>query len=222
VIALVGENGSGKTTLVKLLCRLYDPTQGAILADGIDLRHFDPSDWRRQVGVTFQDFARYAMTLRENIWLGNAQSAPDLEQISRAAERAGADEFIRALPQGYETMLGHWFFQGQELSGGEWQKIALARNFWREANILVLDEPTSALDAIAEEKLFHAFRAVLAGRTGILISHRFSTVQMADCIYVLDKGKIIESGSHAELVIQKRAICPFVPQPGAVLSARLI
>ncbi len=200
VIALVGENGSGKTTLVKLLCRLYDPTQGAILADGINLRDFDPSAWRRQVGVTFQDFARYAMTIRENIWLGNTETTSDLDRISQAAERAGADEFIRDLPQGYETMLGHWFFQGQELSGGEWQKIALARNFWREANILVLDEPTSALDAIAEEKLFHAFRSVLAGRTGILISHRFSTVQMADCIYVLDNGKVIESGTHAELL----------------------
>ncbi len=200
VIALVGENGSGKTTLVKLLCRLYDPTQGAIKADGIDLRRFDPAHWRRQVGITFQDFARYAMSVRENIWLGNPETAPDLEKVARAAERAGADEFIRDLPQGYETMLGHWFFQGQELSGGEWQKIALARNFWREANILVLDEPTSALDAIAEEKLFHAFRSVLAGRTGILISHRFSTVQMADCIYVLDGGKIIENGAHADLL----------------------
>ncbi len=203
VIALVGENGSGKTTLVKLLCRLYDPTQGTIKADHIDIRDFNPSEWRKQIGITFQDFARYAMTVRENIWLGNPENDPTLELVTRAAERAGADEFIRNLPKGYETMLGHWFFQGQELSGGEWQKIALARNFWREANILVLDEPTSALDAIAEEKLFQAFRTVLAKRTGILISHRFSTVQMADCIYVLDNGQIIESGTHAELLANK-------------------
>lgn len=202
VIALVGENGSGKTTLIKLLCRLYDPTQGTITVDGVDLRQFDPLHWRRELGITFQDYAHYALSVKENIWLGYTATAPDPARIALAAQRSGADEFIRRLPNGYDTMLGHWFNKGQELSGGEWQKLALARTFWREANLLVLDEPTSALDAIAEEKLFNEFRALLNGHSGVLISHRFSTVQMADCIYVLDQGHITESGSHAALLAQ--------------------
>ncbi len=202
VIALIGANGSGKTTLIKLLCRLYDPTQGAITVDGLDLRTLDPIQWRRQLGVTFQDYAHYAMTVRENIWLGNLESQPDPERIAQAAQRSGADEFIRRLPQTYETMLGHWFQKGQELSGGEWQKIALARTFWREASVLVLDEPTSSLDPLAEAELFREFRALLDGRSAILISHRFSTVQMADRIYVLDQGRIVESGTHTALVSQ--------------------
>ncbi len=202
VIALVGANGSGKTTLIKLLCRLYDPTQGQLAVDGVDLRELDPVQWRRQIGVTFQDYAHYAMTARENIWLGNIETPPDPAQIARAAERSGADEFIRRMPQGYETMLGHWFQKGQELSGGEWQKIALARAFWREASLLVLDEPTSSLDPLAEAQLFTEFRAMLDGRSAILISHRFSTVQMADKIYVLERGRIVESGTHAALLAQ--------------------
>jgi ATP-binding cassette subfamily B protein len=202
VVALVGENGSGKTTLVKLLCRLYDPSRGAISVDGIDLRDLDPIHWRREIGVTFQDYAHYALTASENIWLGDIESAPDPERVAAAARRSGADAFIRQLPHGYDTMLGHWFQKGQELSGGEWQKIALARTFWREANILVLDEPTSALDPLAEAELFREFRALLDGRSAILISHRFSTVQMADCIYVLEHGCIVEHGTHAELLAQ--------------------
>ena len=200
VIALVGENGSGKTTLVKMLCRLYDPSHGKITVDGIDLRAFDPVQWRKEIGVTFQDYAHYALTVWENIWLGNVNMQADLERIAEAGRRSGADEFIRRLPQAYDTMLGHWFQKGQELSGGEWQKIALARTFWREAHILILDEPTSSLDPLAEAKLFREFRALLDGRNAILISHRFSTVQMADCIYVLEQGRIVEHGTHAALL----------------------
>ena len=202
VIALVGENGSGKTTLVKLLCRLYDPSGGEITVDGKDLRAFDPVQWRREVGVTFQDYARYALTAWQNIWLGDVETQPDPERIAQAAQRSGADEFIRRLPHAYDTRLGFWFSKGQELSGGEWQKIALARSFWREANILVLDEPTSSLDPLAEAQLFHEFRALLHGHSAILISHRFSTVQMADRIYVLEQGRIVEHGTHAALLAQ--------------------
>ena len=203
VIALVGENGSGKTTLVKLLCRLYDPTRGGIRVDGVDLRELDPMQWRREIGVTFQDYAHYALTAWENIWLGDVEAQPDPERIAQAGRRSGADAFIGRLPQAYETMLGHWFQKGQELSGGEWQKIALARAFWREAHILILDEPTSSLDPLAEAELFHEFRALLDGRSAILISHRFSTVQMADCIYVMEQGRIVERGTHAALLAQE-------------------
>lgn len=202
VIALVGENGSGKTTLVKLLCRLYDPSRGAIQVDGVDLRSLDPVQWRRQVGVTFQDYAHYALTAQENIWLGDVTSPPDPERIAEAGRRSGADAFIRRLPDAYDTMLGHWFQKGQELSVGEWQKIALARTFWRAARILVLDEPTSSLDPLAEAELFREFRTLLDGRSAILISHRFSTVQMADCIYVMEQGRIVERGTHAALLAQ--------------------
>jgi ATP-binding cassette subfamily B protein len=203
VIALVGENGSGKTTLVKLLCRLYDPSRGEIMVDGVDLRSLDPVQWRREIGVTFQDYAHYPLTAGDNIWLGNIEAQPDPEQIAEAGRRSGADEFIRRLPQGYDTMLGHWFQKGQELSGGEWQKIALARTFWRKPHILILDEPTSSLDPLAEAELFQKFRALLDdGRSAILISHRFSTVQMADCIYVMEHGRIIEHGSHSALLAQ--------------------
>lgn len=202
VIALVGENGSGKTTLVKLLCRLYDPSCGEIMVDGIDLCDLDPANWRREIGVTFQDYAHYPLTAWENIWLGNIEVPPDMEQIAEASRRSGADEFIRRLPQGYETMLGHWFQKGQELSGGEWQKIALARTFWRESHILILDEPSSSLDPLAEAELFREFRALLDGRSAVLISHRFSTVQMADRIYVMEKGQIVEHGSHSALLAQ--------------------
>jgi len=200
VIALVGENGSGKTTLVKLLCRLYDPTRGDITVDGVDLRSLDPVQWRREISVAFQDYAHYALKAWENIWLGDVEAPPDPARIAAASRRSGADAAIRRLPQGYETMLGHWFAKGQELSVGEWQKIALARTFWREAHILILDEPTSSLDPLAEAELFREFRALLDGRSAILISHRFSTVQMADCIYVMENGRIIESGTHDELV----------------------
>jgi ATP-binding cassette subfamily B protein len=200
VIALVGENGSGKTTLAKLLCRLYDPDSGAVTVDGVDIRQLDPVKWRRQVSVILQDYVQYQLPVWENIWLGDAESVPDREKIIAAAERSGADPAIRRLPQGYDTPLGCWFEQGHELSGGEWQKVALARAFLRDSHFVVLDEPTSSLDPLAEEELFRHFRRAIQGRSAVLISHRFSTVQMADYIYVLDKGRIVEQGTHRELL----------------------
>jgi len=200
VIALVGENGSGKTTLIKLLCRLYDPDQGRITLDGLDLRELDPIRWRREIGVIFQDYVHYHMKVWENIWLGDAEKAPDRATIEAAGQRSGADGVIARLPQGYDTPLGNWLDQGQELSTGEWQKIALARAFLRDARIVVLDEPTSSLDPLAEAEVFRQFRRLMEGRSAILISHRFSTVQMADRIYVLHEGRIVERGSHRELI----------------------
>ena len=200
VVALVGENGSGKTTLIKLLCRLYDPASGTITLDGVDLRQLETTALRRKISVIFQDYAQYHLTARENIWFGNVAMPPDEEQIAEAARHAGADDVITGLPQGYETILGKWFEDGEELSVGEWQKVALARAFLRDAQIIVLDEPTSSLDAKAEYEVFKKFRQLAAGRTAILISHRFSTVRMADRIFVLEGGRIIESGAHDELV----------------------
>jgi ATP-binding cassette subfamily B protein len=200
VIALVGQNGSGKTTLVKLLCQLYHPIRGKITLDGIDLRQVDPVQWRRQISVLFQDYAHYQLRARENIWLGDVGADPDSEQITQSAIITGADPVINQLPHGYETHLGHWFEDGTELSTGEWQKIALARAFMRDARLIVLDEPTSSLDPLAEAELFQQFRKLLEDRCAVLISHRFSTVHMADCIYVMDKGKIVEQGSHQELL----------------------
>lgn len=203
VVALVGENGSGKTTLIKLLCRLYDPTSGTITFDGMDLRQFETKALRREIAIIFQDYAHFHLTARENIWFGNTDLAPDDERIMAAARRAGADEVIRALPQGYETILGKRFAAGEELSVGEWQKVALARAFMRDAQIIVLDEPTSSMDAKAEYEAFQNFHQLVRGRTAILISHRFSTVRMADRIYVLEQGHVSESGSHDELLRQK-------------------
>ncbi len=200
VVALVGANGSGKTTLIKLLCRLYDPFDGKISIDGIDLRQVDPIEWRKRISVIFQDFARYQLTAHENIWLGNIDLDQKRETVVEAARKSGADTFIQQLPQGYETHLGTWFEDGLELSGGEWQKIALARAFMRETSLIVLDEPTSSLDPLAEAELFKQFRQLIKGKSAILISHRFSTVQMADEIYVLEDGKITERGSHDELL----------------------
>lgn len=200
VVALVGENGSGKTTLVKLLCRLYDPTSGRITLDGVDLRQFETKALRHEIAVIFQDYAHYHLTARENIWLGNTALPPDDKRVAAAARRSGADEVIRGLPHGYETILGKRFEEGEELSIGEWQKVALARAFMREAQIIALDEPTSSMDAKAEYEVFQRFRQLVVGRTAILISHRFSTVRMADRIYVLKQGRIIEGGTHDELV----------------------
>ena len=200
VVALVGENGSGKTTLIKLLCRLYDPTVGNIRMDGIDLRQFNTSDLRRELSVIFQDYVQYHLTALENIWLGNADHPPEVERIRKAAQKAGADNLISGLPQGYNTMLGKWFEHGEELSMGEWQKIALARSFLRNAQIIVLDEPTSALDAKSEYEVFNDFKHYLNGRSAVLISHRFSTVKMADHIFVFDGGKIKEHGTHDQLM----------------------
>lgn len=200
VIALVGENGSGKTTLVKLLCRLYDPDAGEITLDGVDIRHLGITAWRREISVLFQDYVRYYLSAGDNIRFGDLESEPSPERIVGAAGLSGADALIGALPQGYDTLLGHRFEKGEELSIGEWQKVALARSFLRDARIVVLDEPTSSLDPLAEEELFKQFRRMIEGRSAVLISHRFSTVQLADCIYVLEEGRITEQGTHQELL----------------------
>ncbi len=199
-VALVGENGSGKTTLIKLLCRLYDPTGGTITIDGVDLRQFATKALRNEIAIIFQDYAHYDLTARENIWLGNIALSPDHERVIAAALRSGAADVISALPHGYDTILGKRFANGEELSIGEWQKVALARAFMRDAQIVVLDEPTSSMDAKGEYEVFQKFRQLVSGRTAILISHRFSTVRMADRIYVLKHGSIIEGGTHEELV----------------------
>ncbi len=199
-IALVGLNGAGKTTLIKLLTRLYDPTGGQILLDGVDLREYDLKSLHQRFGVIFQDFVRYQFTVRENIGFGQVDALDDLGRIQDAADRGGASPIIEKMPQGYDTMLGRRWEKGQELSGGQWQKIALARAFMREAEVLVLDEPTSALDAEAEYEVFRRFGELMEGRIAVLISHRFSTVRMADRIVVLSAGKIIELGSHAALM----------------------
>jgi ATP-binding cassette subfamily B protein len=202
VVALVGENGSGKTTLIKLLCRLYDPLKGKITLDGTDIREFKTDSLRREISVIFQDYAKYYLTARENIWFGNVELSPDDERVALAAHQADADTLIEDLPKGYETVLGKWFEEGEELSIGEWQKMALGRAFMRDAQIVVLDEPTSSLDAKTEYEVFKRFGQLLNGRSAILISHRFSTVKMADRIFVLDDGRIAESGSHDDLVGQ--------------------
>jgi ATP-binding cassette subfamily B protein len=199
-VALVGLNGSGKTTLVKLLCRLYDPQAGAIRADGDDLRRYRAAEWRRQISVVFQDFARYYLTARENIWLGNTSLTVNDLRVEAAAKLSGADAVIRKLPRSYDTVLGRTFGDGEELSIGQWQEIALARAFVRDAQIIVLDEPTSALDAEAEFHVFQQFHDLARGRTAMIISHRMSTVRMADRIIVLDGGRIAEQGRHAELM----------------------
>ena len=199
-IALVGLNGAGKTTLIKLLTRLYDPTEGQILLDGVDLREYDLKTLHQRFGVIFQDYVRYQFSVRENIGFGQIEDLDDNARVESAAERGGADEVVAELPQGYETILGRRWERGQELSGGQWQKIALSRAFMRKAEVLILDEPTSALDAEAEYEIFLRFRELMAGRIAVLISHRFSTVRMADRIVVLSEGKIHELGSHAELM----------------------
>lgn len=201
MVALVGANGSGKTTLVKLLCRLYDPTHGSITLEGIDLREFDLPELRRRIRVVFQDFGRYYLSAKENIWLGDVLRPPVEDRIRDAARAAGADEFIRRMTSGYDTLLGKVLDEGEELSVGEWQKVALARAFLRhDAPLLVVDEPTSALDAEAEAAVFTTLRTLLSHRSVVVISHRFSTVLMADVIYVLDHGRVVESGTHEELL----------------------
>jgi len=199
-IALVGLNGAGKTTLIKLLTRLYDPTEGQVLLDGVDLRDYDLKSLHQRFGVIFQDFVRYQFTVRENIGFGQIDALTDIERIKEAAQRGGAAPTIEGFPNGYETMLGRRWEKGQELSGGQWQKIALARAFMRDAEVLVLDEPTSALDAEAEYEVFRRFGELIEDRIAVLISHRFSTVRMADRIVVLADGKILELGTHAELM----------------------
>ncbi len=202
-LALVGHNGAGKTTFIKLLTRLYEPTEGRILLDGKDLRTWDADALRARIGVVFQDYNQYQLQVRDNVGLGSVDHRDDEARILRAVDRGGAEGVIAALPGGLDTQLGRWFKDGAELSGGQWQKIALARAFMREeADILVLDEPTAALDAEAEHAVFERFKSLAEGRTSILISHRFPTVRMADRILVLEGGRILEQGSHAELVAQ--------------------
>ena len=202
-VALVGRNGCGKTTLAKLLCRLYDPMSGAITLDSINLKHFSTNKLRREISVLFQDFVHYHTSARENIWYGNTDQPPAEEQITAAARQAGVDELISGLPKGYDTSLGKWFDDGEELSSGEWQKIALARSFFRKSQIILLDEPASSLDPRAEYEIFEKFKELVQGKTAIFISHRLSTVKMADHIFVMDKGKIVESGSYDELMHKK-------------------
>ena len=200
VVALVGENGAGKTTIVKLLGRLYDPTEGRILLDGRDLRDYDLTDLRANIGVIFQDFVRYHFTAGENIGAGRIEATHDRSRIRQAAARSLADRIIEGLPKAYDQPLGKRFQDGADLSGGEWQKIAIARAYMRDAEVLILDEPTAALDARSEYEVFQRFRDLSRGRTAILISHRFSTVRMADRILVLENGRVAEAGSHEALV----------------------
>ncbi|SPJ14654.1 Xenobiotic-transporting ATPase [Syntrophobacter sp. SbD2] len=202
VVALVGENGSGKTTLVKLLCRLYDPTNGSITVDGINLKQFDLQALRKNFSVIFQDYIHYDVTARENIWFGNIELDPHDERVARAAEHTGAAQAIQKLSKGYATPLGLRFDEGEELSIGEWQKVALARAFLRDAQFVILDEPTSSLDVRSEYEVFNSFHRLLHGKMGIIISHRFSTVRMADYIYVMSEGEISERGTHEGLVRQ--------------------
>jgi ATP-binding cassette subfamily B protein len=201
-LALVGENGAGKTTLVKLLARLYEPTEGSIMLDGIDLKEYDPDDLRLNLGVIFQDYLRYQMTLSNNIAVGNIAQQDNIELIKSAAKASTADALAEKLPDHYNQTLGKRFANGVELSGGEWQKVALSRIYMKEAQVLILDEPTAALDARAEYEVFQRFSQMTQGKSAVLISHRFSTARLADRILVLDKGQLLEIGTHEELLRQ--------------------
>ena len=199
-VALIGENGQGKTTVVKLITRLYDPTEGQILLDGVDLREYALDDLHHEIGVIFQDFMRYEMTARENIKVGRIDAEHDDREIEFAAHKSLADTVVAKLAGGYDQMLGRRFEGGVELSGGEWQKMALARAYLRDAQLLILDEPTAALDAKSELEVFERFAELTTGKMALLISHRFSTVRMADRIVVLQGGRLIEEGNHASLM----------------------
>ncbi|RYZ35310.1 MAG: ATP-binding cassette domain-containing protein, partial [Sphingobacteriales bacterium] len=199
-LALVGENGAGKTTLVKLLARLYEPSEGRILLDGRDLRDYDAEDLRFNIGVIFQDYLRYQMTISNNIAVGNITEAENHQLIERAAKGSMADLLASRFPDAYAQVLGKRFNNGVELSGGEWQKVALARIYMKEAQVLILDEPTAALDARAEYEVFQRFSQMTKGKSAVLISHRFSTARLANRILVLDKGEILEIGTHNELL----------------------
>jgi ATP-binding cassette subfamily B protein len=233
MIALVGSNGSGKTTLVKLLCRLYDPDEGSITLDGNDLRRLDPRAYRRRIGVVFQDYARYNLSAIDNIGFGNAARHGDRTRIRVAARMAGVEGVLEGLPKGFDTVLGRLFPEGEELSVGEWQKVALARAFFSDADLLVVDEPTSALDAEAEAEVFRSIRDLIRDRAAVVVSHRFSTVRMADRIYVLDVGEVVESGTHDELMARRGRYArlfnvqaaPYLPDheagaPGTLTSLR--
>ncbi|WP_192823736.1 ABC transporter ATP-binding protein [Rufibacter sp. LB8] len=199
-LALVGENGAGKTTLVKLLSRLYDPTEGRILLDGIDLREYDPADLRSEIGVIFQDFVRFQMSAGTNIAIGRIDQKENRPRIESSAQQSLADTVVAKLPDGYDQIIGRRFNKGVDLSGGEWQKIALGRAYMRDAQLLILDEPTAALDARAEHEVFQRFSELTRGKTAVLISHRFSTVRMADRILVIENGQFVEMGSHEDLI----------------------
>ncbi|MGH9598267.1 MAG: ABC transporter ATP-binding protein [Terracidiphilus sp.] len=201
-IALIGENGQGKTTVVKLITRLYDPTEGQILLDGVDLREYDLADLHAEIGVIFQDFMRYEMTARENIAMGRIEVTHNQQEIEYAAEKSMASEVVAKLHDGYDQMLGRRFEGGVDLSGGEWQRMALARAYLRDAQLLILDEPTASLDARSEFEIFERFAELTSGKMALLISHRFSTVRMADRIVVLEGGRLVEEGSHGQLVAQ--------------------
>jgi ATP-binding cassette subfamily B protein len=199
-VALVGRNGAGKTTIVKLLTRLYDPDGGQILVNGRDIKEYDLAALRHEIGVIFQDYVTYYLTASRNIGVGKVEAIDDRVGVETAAAKSGADAVVAKLPDGYESMLGKWFEQGQQLSGGEWQKVALARAFMRDAQVLILDEPTSSLDPQAEYEVFSRFRELTTGKSAIFISHRFSTVRLANRILVLENGSVLEEGSHAELL----------------------
>jgi ABC-type multidrug transport system fused ATPase/permease subunit len=200
-LAIVGENGSGKTTLIKLLTRLYVPTGGNIFLEGLELSAWDIDTLRQKIGVIFQDFSRYQLIVGENIGIGDVKNIHQDEYVAEAARKGMADVFVKDLPAAYKTQLGTWFKDGKELSGGQWQKIALSRAFMRsQADILILDEPTAAIDAKAEAEIFEHFRELTANKISIIISHRFSTVRRADYIIVLDQAEILERGTHKELL----------------------
>ncbi len=199
--ALVGINGAGKTTLVKLLTRLYDPQSGAVKLDGIDVREFDPLEYRQRFGVILQDFIKYKLSAQDNIVFGDISKKPEFKNLERVAQDAGALELIEGLPESWDTMLGRQFHvRGQDLSGGQWQRVALARALYRDAPILLLDEPSAALDAEAEMELFLRYKELVQNKLSLLITHRFNTVKMADRIVVLENGQILEDGSHGELM----------------------
>jgi ATP-binding cassette, subfamily B, bacterial len=200
VVALVGENGAGKSTIVKLLCRLYDPTRGVIEIDGTDIKRFKAADYRKTISVVFQDFIRYYLTARENIWLGNIDLDKADGRVAQSARKAGIGEYLEGLHSGLDTPLSKWFNGGEELSVGQWQMMALARAFFRDADLVILDEPTSSLDVNTEFRVFEKFRELIKGKSALIISHRFSTVKMADNILLLQDGRIAEQGSHNELM----------------------
>ena len=201
-LALVGENGAGKTTLVKLLARLYEPTEGRILLDGVDLKEYNLQHLRKEIGIIFQDFVRFQMKASENIAIGNIINVEELPAIQNAAQKSLADTVVDELPEKYQQVLGKRFANGVDLSGGQWQKVALARAYMRDAQLLILDEPTAALDARAEHEVFLRFSELITGKMAVLISHRFSTVRMADRILFLENGQLKELGSHEELIAQ--------------------